>query len=689
LRSRQLLLILDNCEHVAAGCAELSETLLRACPRLHILATSRQPLQTDNERLWRVQPLVAGEAVSLFAARAALRAPEFRLTESTLGVVTDICRRLDGLPLAIELVAARTDSFDLADIAARIETGLRLSVTGPRTAPARQQTLRATLDWSYSMLAHNEAVLLRRLAVFAGGWTLEAAHAVCADAVLSVTSIAELLERLVAKSLVMLDRNAAGERYRLLETVREYALERLETSIEATHIRRRHAAHVLELVERVPPEAVSAAHGAILEREQGDVRAALAWAVNQPEVELGLRLARGAYDLWSLRGHYAEGRAWLERALRLPEADSTPWGIRVRAILGQILIQQGEYAAAEAASQAALEGSTAAGDELGVALATRSLGNVALWRGNLTLAGALLGEAVGRLRVMGSHGQFSALVNYATVALERDEVEQVLELAADFEQRGQAWQGPLALARGLFLRGSVAARSGDAALAEELFRRAFELQEPLAYHQFRVVLLTELGHTLLDQAKVGQAKIAFAEALRGASDAGLRIRVARALDGVARSMADSQPSDAVRLAGAAAGLRTLLGVIAWPRELRHTAAWLPAVRRELGERAYAAAWMPGETLMTDEATDLARALLDTPAQNLSPLTRRQTEVAALLARGLSTSEVAAELVISMATVRVHVDHILAKLDLHSRTQIAVWVREHAEATAPSVFPGRD
>jgi DNA-binding CsgD family transcriptional regulator len=184
---------------------------------------------------------------------------------------------------------------------------------------------------------------------------------------------------------------------------------------------------------------------------------------------------------------------------------------------------------------------------------------------------------------------------------------------------------------------------------------------------------------LLDQAKAGQAKTAFAEALHGASDAGLRIRVARALDGIARSMADSQPTDAVRLAGAAVGLRTLLGVIPWPGELRHTAAWLPTVRRELGERAFAAAWMSGETLTTDEATDLARALLETSEHNASPLTRRETEVAALLARGLSTSEVAAELVISVATVRVHVDHILAKLDLHSRTQIAVWVREHAES----------
>jgi ATP/maltotriose-dependent transcriptional regulator MalT len=434
---------------------------------------------------------------------------------------------------------------------------------------------------------------------------------------------------------------------------------------------------------------MSAAHGAMLEREREEVRDALAWAVNRPEVELGLRLASGASDLWNFRGHYAEGRAWLERVLSLSEADSTPWGIRARAILGQILIEQGQYAAAEAASQAALDGYTAARDELGAALATRSLGNIALWRGDLTLAAALLSEAVRRLRGMGSDGQFSALVSYATVALERGELEQVLVVAADIELRGQASHGPLALAWGLFLRASLAASSGDAAIAEELFQRAFEIQRPLAYHQFMVVLLTELGHTLLDRAKVMQAKTAFADALQAASEAGLCIRVARALDGVARSAADSQPVDSVRLAGAVAGLRTMLGVIAWPRELRRTAAWLPRVRRELGERAYAAAWVSGETLTTDEAIDLGRALLDAPEQNARLLTRRETEVAALLANGLSTSEVAAELVISVATVRVHVDHILTKLDLHSRTQIAVWVREHAEAMVPPGSPVRD
>jgi predicted ATPase len=294
LRTRQLLLILDNCDHVAASCAELSEMLLRTCPQLRLVATSRQPLRAANEHVWRVQPLTASEAVSLFVGRAAMSAPELRPSESTLRIITDICRRLDGLPLAIELVAARTESFDLAEIAARMERGLRLRVTGQRTAPARQQTLRATLDWSYSMLTHSEATLLRRLAVFAGGWTLESAEAVCADAVVPVTSIADVLERLVTKSLVMLDTSPAAARYRLLETVREYALERLERSVEATRIRRRHAAHVLELVELVPPDSMSATHGAMLERDIQEVRAALAWAVQRPEVELGLRLATGA-----------------------------------------------------------------------------------------------------------------------------------------------------------------------------------------------------------------------------------------------------------------------------------------------------------------------------------------------------------------------------------------------------------
>jgi predicted ATPase/DNA-binding CsgD family transcriptional regulator len=706
LRSHQLLLILDNCDYLVGSCAELAEALLRACHDVRILATARQPVETISEQTWRVHPLsvpasgtiersevLASEAVALFIARAKTRAPEFKLTDRSLGLIATICRQLDGLPLAIELVAARIESFDLSEIAARLETGFRLRFTGYRTAPARQQTLRATLDWSYAMLSLEEARLLRRLAVFAGGWRLESAQAVCADAALPVTSIAVLLDRLAAKSLVIVEHYRSGARYFLLETMREYALEWLEASDEAAEFRQRHAVHILELAELAHPEPLEPAHAALLQSEQEEVRAALAWAVGRPEVELALRLAIGANAWWYVRGHYAEGREWFERVLALPEANATAFGVRARWFLGRLLLRQGEFPAAEAAAELALSGYIAAGDELGIALATRLLGSVALSRGDLARAGPLVGEAARRLHQLADPGEFDALRSYAAVALELGELDLALEVATDIEARGRAWRPQLTSAWSSLLRGSVAARSGDASLAEDLLSDAFELQKPLEVIHLKVVVLTELGHTLMDRGALDRAKRTFGEATQAAYDAGMLTLLSRALDGVARSAAVSQPVDALRLAAAAERMRSTRGVISLPADLGRAAGWLSAARGALGEHAFDAAWFAGGALTVDDAIDVARAALDgtgaAAEQTGSPLTRRETEVAALVARGMSTSGIATELVISVATVRVHVDHIMAKLDLHSRIQIAAWVNDHAPMMALQTAPTRD
>ncbi|HKB48878.1 MAG TPA: hypothetical protein VKC57_14340, partial [Ktedonobacterales bacterium] len=395
----------------------------------------------------------------------------------------------------------------------------------------------------------------------------------------------------------------------MLETVREYALEQLEEAGEATDLRRRHATYILELAERVAPEAIDAAHAAVLECEREEVRAALGWAASRPEVELAVRLATGAWTLWYFRSHYAEGRDWFGQVLALPGADSSVWGARARLYLGQLLLQQGEYAAADATSRIALAGYTAGGDDLGVALATRLLGNVAMWRGDLAQAGMLLGKAAQRLRELKNPGAFGALFNFATVALESGDANRALALAADIEELGQAWQPLLASAWAVFLRGAVAARRGDAELAERLLARALDLQQPLGHHQLRLLLLTELAHTLLDQNRIAEAKTTLGEAVQEAHRAGLRNRLTRAMDAVARAAAVSQPAAAVRLAGAAAAGRTVLGVVAWPREIRRNTIWLAAARRKLGKHAYEAAWAAGARASVDEAADMARRML--------------------------------------------------------------------------------
>jgi predicted ATPase/DNA-binding CsgD family transcriptional regulator len=678
LRTQHLLLILDNCEHVLERSSDLAKVLLQQCPGLRILATSRQPLGAPDERVWHVRPLESGEAVRLFVERAVTRAQEFRLSERNLRIVADICQRLDGLPLALELVAARVESMDLADIADRLESGLALRVSGHRSAPLRQQTLRATFDWSYALLDNTDQLLFRRLAVFASGWTLAAAQAICADAALPRIRVAKLLEGLASRSLVTVEHDGTSLRYRLLQTLREYAREQLDASEEAAILQQRHAAYMLELVELADPESLNVAHAAVLERERSELCAALMWALNRHDAEIGLRLAIGAHSFWSLRGRYSVGRRFLERLLALPEAAATRVRADAQRALALLLTSLGEYASAESYLHDALAQYESRGDRLGIAMSLRLLGSIAMRRGELVRARPLLTDAARRLHELGSAGELGALFNLGTVAFELGEDERALDLADQFEDFGRLWSQPLGLAGAVGLRALVAARNGASAEAEQLLREGLEIQESLEYQQWSIVLNCELGHALLDQGRGGEARAAFAEAIRGATDTGDRLRLARALEGVARAAASGQPTVAVRLAGAAAALRTLLGITPWPRDERRRVLWLPTARRELGERAYANAWSAGQAMSQDDARALAEAVIasrELDSARSSPLSPRETQVAILLARGRSTRQIAAEMVISVATVRVHVDHILGKLDLHSRTQVALWATQ--------------
>jgi predicted ATPase/DNA-binding CsgD family transcriptional regulator len=692
LHGRRLLLLLDNCEHVLEGCVALVSALLSACPKLHIVATSRQPLGLGDETVWRVAPLSlptddalqASDAVHLFLERAATRAAGLVHVDGNQRLVADICRRLDGLPLALELVAALVEGLDLADIAARVGMGLGLRAQGRRTAPVRHQTLRATFDWSYQLLDEHEQRLWIRLGVFVSGWTADAARTVCSDAIVPAGSVMTLLDRLVAGSLVVRERRDGSERYRMLEMARAYALEQLEATHEVAMLRDRHAQYVLALAEQVSPDSTDAAHAELLDREQAEIRAALGWLLEQGQAEDGLRLASRANLFWYLRGHASEGCTWLERLLALPAATVTPWRATALRFLGQLLVVQGEYRRAEERFEAALDGFAALDDPLGIALSLGGLGAAAMWRGDLSTARALLDEAVDRLRELGDVGEFGALVNAATVAVEMGDGDRALALAADLEERGKFRQPHLASVWSLLVRAGVAERDGSPALAESLLTRALELERPLGYVELKIALLTELGHVLLDLGKAAAARATVVEPLQTAYDTGRRRRLIRALECAARSIAPSQPSAAVRLMGSAAGLLEAITAKPWPRDGRRTTVWLPVARRALGETAYHAACETGRLLSVDETVRLARGAL-AEAERLSDvlLTARQRQVAELLAQGRSTRQIAAELVISVATVRVHVDHLMAKLDLHSRTQVALWVRERAGRHAPA------
>lgn len=441
------LLLLDNCEHVVAACADLVATLLARCPALTVLATSREPLHVSGEVAWRLAPLPVPEgktgsladlraldAVALFRDRARRAAPHFEVGEGNAGAVSQIVRQLDGLPLALELAAAHVGLLPLEAIAARLEDSLRLLVRGARDARPEHRTLEAALDWSHDRLSSREQVVFRRLAVFAGGWTLEAAEGVCGDA---PGDLLDVLPSLVDKSLVEAQPGAEGGRYRFLEPVRQYAARRLTASGESQAVRERHLRFFLALAEGAGAELYGPRQKRWLDlfgREHDNLRAALRFAATVDQgAEPGLRLAVALWRFWEIRNHFGEGLRWLEEALA--RATGAPPPLRALALnaAGNLARDSNRPAQARAYHEASLALRRALGDVLGVA---KSLNNLAV--------------------LAGDEGQYEEMTARAREAL------------ALFRVLGEPWQEAnttMQLARALWL-------SGDSAGAEPLFREA-------------------------------------------------------------------------------------------------------------------------------------------------------------------------------------------------------------------------
>ena len=702
LRARRLLLVLDNCEQLVGACCELVEELLRACPDMRILATSLQPLGATGEIVWRVPPLrlppavpngsteiEASEAVRLFVARVRARLPDFTLDKQNEGLIADICRRLDGLPLALELVAARTESLGLSEVAARLNDRFALAVGTSHTAPARQRTLQAAIEWSCSLLVEDEHVLLRRSAVFVGGWTLEAAERVCAGGQLARQAVVVVLEQLVSKSLVVAEHRDLQVRYRLLESVRAYALTQLGAADEESTLQRLRAKFMLERAERAWPEAIDSFHGIALIPEEDNLRAALEWAYRHDQSEFGLRLATASFSVWRDTAHYAEGCAWFDRILALPPAPGTRVRGAALTFAAQLRLMLGDYALANELGEAALELQSSSGDAYGLALTLEMLGNLALQRGDLAKAAVLHADSLSRKREVGGSRQYPAnnLQQLASVAHEFGDTDRVRELAADIDTLGQAPPEPVVQGMALEIKALLASSSGDARARVVFLEKAVELHRQAGFQQALVRSLTNLGHARLDQMHGAEALEAFAEAMHLARASGERIRLIRALEGCARGIATSGAEAAVRLAGAVHGQRQALGARLWPSEQRYFDDSLAAARRVLGQNAYQRAWDDGHLATLDQAVNLAEAILSrptSPAPRPGSLSAREQEVASLIARGLTNKEIAAELVVSPATVRSHVEHILGKLDLRTRGQVAVWASQQGLVTTSTV-----
>ena len=687
LRPRKMLLVLDNCEHLIEACAVLAGTLLPSCPDLHVLATSREALGIAGERVWLVpslslpepdplppvEELRRYEAVRLFVERAEATSAGFALTDQNASDVARACRRLDGIPLAIELAAVRVKVLSVGQIVGRLDDRFRLLTGGSRTALPRQRTLRATIDWSHDLLDEDERTLFRRLSVFAGGFTLAAAEEVCADKILEGGEVLDLLSLLVDKSLVVTRERDGEARYRLLETIRQYGEEKLnESAEEAAVIKRSHAGYFLELAEEAEPAMLIPGQEAWmgrLELEHDNLRAALGWLRQEGMVEQGLRLAGALRRFWWSLAYYAEGRAWLEEFLELARATERT-AARAKALhaLGVLIHRNADYSA-----------------------------------GDHVQARSRLVESVGIYRELGDEERTAAVLwdlgRLSNESGDLDTARSSLEESIELERRAGNERGA-ALARSslgftFLLRGEHGPARAHVEESLRVLRRLSSTDEAK-----RCLLF--LGHLACDQGDYGAARARFAEMMEDAVLERNPWTAPFLLMAYAHLAAgEGQATRALRLAGAAEALQQTVGTSMGPAYQAYLRRDLDRARRSLIEEEGAAAWEAGRAMTLEEA--IAHALEEPampreeqdahhppttegastieaevhPEPYPDGLTAREAEVLGMLAGGQTNKQIAAELVLSVSTVQRHVANVYAKIGAHGRAEATAYALRRA------------
>ena len=661
LGRRQVLLVLDNCEHLVGACAEMAEALLRSCPGLRVLATSREALGVVGEVARPVPPLslpdlrrlpdVGGMALygaaRLFVERAAAVSPAFELTERNAPAVARVCYRLDGIPLAIELAAARTKVLTVEEISARLDDCFGLLVAGGRTAMPRHKTLHATMDWSHDLLSDPERSLFRRLSVFADGFSLDAAESVCAGEDARQDGVLELLSHLVDKSLVIA-READGEaRYRLLETVRQYGQEKLCGSADEGEVGRRHAAYFVGLAERTEPKLSGPEQvGRLdeLERENGNLRVVMRWALARGDAGIVARLGWALRRFWLLHGHQGEGRRWMEALL---ERDVPPSPrARVAVVAALMSHAQGDYQACEGYAPEALALARRVGDEPCAAYALTLMGLAQMRRGNVDGATARFEESLPLLRRSGE-GQTVPLV--------------------------LVWLGGAALV------------DGDRPRAARMFEEALALARQRGDRLGTNIALYSLAQIALSEADHAKAESMLEEGLASSRQMGDQANLSYFLEGLAVvAGARGEARRSARMLGAAQGSMEEAGATVYNYYMPDRALYertLAAARARLDEVEWTAAWEEGRGMTAERAVEYAQegeADPGPPAPEARPagLSAREAEVLRLVAAGMTNAEVAGDLFLSSRTVDWHVGSIYRKLGLHSRAEAARFAAEH-------------
>jgi predicted ATPase/DNA-binding CsgD family transcriptional regulator/Flp pilus assembly protein TadD len=667
-----------------------------------VLATSREQLGVRGELSWLVpslsvpeeqrsltsEELEGYESARLFEDRASKRHPTFKLGPENATAVAQVCARLEGVPLAIELAAARVGMLSAEQISDRLGHSLKVLTGGERTADHRHQTLRATLDWSYELLDEPERALFGRLHVFAGGFTLEAAESVGAGGGIEEEDVLELLSMLVEKSLVVAEESwERGARYRLLEPVRQYAEEKSRVSGEGEAVRLRHAEFFLALAEAAEPGLSGPRQVEWLDRledEYGNFRSALTWTLER-EIDLGPRIAGALCRFWHTRGYLSEGREYLEAVAR---TDMIPLTVRAKALngLGWIAEPQGDYERARVAYEESLKLYRSSKDKRGIANTLGDLGSLALDRGDYEQATSLLEESLTLHRELDSKEDVVGVLDgLGVLASAKGDPERSISFFSEALALSREAGNVRRNATSLGNLGITMLVHGDPEQATELLEESLALFRDIGDNSNVAIGLMYSALAALTRGDHERVQALSEESLKLLQKAQDKQHVADCLEIMAGGAgAQGQAHRAARLWGAAQTLRKEIGVPLQPEDRQLLDPYLAAARSSLGEVAWKATLAEGQAMKPEQAIEYSLSagehvasppVAHSPGGGPIPLTPREQEVAVLVSRGLTNRQIASELSISQHTVATHIAKILKRLDLSSRSRLSAWVAE--------------
>jgi predicted ATPase/DNA-binding winged helix-turn-helix (wHTH) protein len=627
LASRRLLLVLDNAEHLLAACAQLTDAVLRQCAQIIILVTSRERLGIAGELTYRVpslsvpdprqhatpQELSAYESARLFIERARLTRPHFTVTAENAPALASVCHRLDGIPLAIELAAPRVRSMTLEEVNRRLDQLFGLLTGGSRTALPRHRTLRSLIDWSYDLLSDAERAMLRRVSVFSGGWTLEAAEQVCRGDDLDGRDALDLLGSLADKNLVLAETYDGATRYGLLETIRHYARDRLRESGEDVGVQRQHLAYFGAMAEEAEPQLVGSDQRVWfdrLETERDNLRSALSWSsATGGDAAAGLRLASAISWFWLVRGYFAEGRGWFTALLAAaPKGQDAADRARALRGAGRLAYYQGDYSAAKALRQEALAIWKELGNREGIAQSVAGLGTIAQSQGDYPAARALFKEGLTIRRELGDrHGIVTSLISLGYSASDEGDypaARVLLEESLAISRELGDWNN---IGESLYHLGTVAYFQGDYPAAQAQLEEGLAVKRELANPAGIAAALAWLGLVAHDIGDYPNARTLFKEALAIQRDQGDRRSLSESLEAFAAvAFALTGPEPAARIWGQVERLREEIGAPIAPSGRPWYDRQVTAARAALRDDvAFDLAWQKGRAMNLQQAVQYA------------------------------------------------------------------------------------